>query len=119
MRFFPFVASLMSLLAVPAQGQVPGSRQTAKLMIVACSQDFYHPMRETCDWWLRGAVEGFQAAAPADPADRKFCFAEKWPLTETVRIMFVEWGDRNPGGLEVLRTTGLLAALGEAYPCAD
>ena len=109
------VATLASLvLAVPASAQQANSRATADTMIMACSQDFYDPLRDTCEWWLRGAVEGFQAME-----HRKFCFPERWPTTETVRIAFVDWADRNLDGKDLLRTVALLATLAEEFPCAD
>ena len=106
------VVAALAILTVPAAAQQANSKATAKIMIKACSQDFYDPLRETCDWWLRGAVEGFQAME-----HRKFCFPERWPTTEALRIAFVAWGERNPQGQEILRTVALIAALGEEYPC--
>jgi len=112
---FLIVVAALAILILPAAAQEANSKATAKIMIKACSQDFYDPLRETCDWWLRGAVEGFQAME-----HRKFCFdPQHWPPTEAVRRVFVAWGERNPQDLENLRTVGLIAALAEAYPCPE
>ncbi|MBT3396033.1 MAG: hypothetical protein HOB82_08550 [Alphaproteobacteria bacterium] len=99
------------VLAAPASAQ-QNVRATADSMIDACSQDFYDPRRDTCEWWLRGAVEGFQAME-----HNKFCFPERWPTTEAVRLAFVDWADRNPDGKDLLRTVALIATLAENYPC--
>ena len=108
------VVAILAVMMLLAAAQQANSKATAKTMIDACGQDFYDPLRDTCEWWLRGAVEGFQAME-----HRKFCFPERWPTTETVRIAFVAWGERNVKGEDLLRTVALIVALAEEYPCPD
>jgi len=87
-------AMILALAAQPAFAQQAGSKEKAKLMFGACSEDFYSPMRASCIWWLRGAIEGHQAATDTVPQARQFCFEPKWP---------------NP----------VFAAVAEEFPCGN
>lgn len=114
-----FGAFALALLAPPAQAKQADSGERAKLMVGACAEDFYSPMRASCIWWLRGAIEGHQAATDAAPALRQFCFEPKWPNPEDLREIFVAWGEADSERLEMLRTPALFAAVAEAFPCLD
>ncbi|MBT3396032.1 MAG: hypothetical protein HOB82_08555 [Alphaproteobacteria bacterium] len=112
-------AALVLGFAVQAGAQEANSKEKAKLMVGACAEDFYSPMRASCIWWLRGAIEGHQAAALIAPAGRQFCFEAKWPNEEDLREIYVAWAEADDDRLEMLRTPALFAAVAEAFPCVD
>ena len=112
-------ALTFALLAAPAWAQEANSKEKAKLMVAACAEDFYSPLRASCIWWLRGAIEGHQAAALVAPESRQFCFEEKWPNEEDLREIYVAWAEADNDRLEMLRTPAWFAAVKEAFPCTD
>ena len=112
-------AFALALLAPPAMAQQADSNERAKLMVGACSEDFYSPLRASCIWWLRGAIEGHQAATEPAAQARQFCFEPEWPDPEDLREVFVAWGEADPDRLNLLRTPALFAAVAEAFPCGN
>jgi hypothetical protein len=88
-------------------------------MVGACAEDFYSPARASCIWWLRGAIEGHQAAALVTPEGKQFCFEAEWPDDEVLRAIYVAWAEADNDRLELLRTAALFAAVREVFPCLD
>ena len=113
------LALTLAFLAAPAWAQEANSKEKAKLMVVACAEDFYSPARASCIWWLRGAIEGHQAATLVAPEGRQFCFEAKWQDAEDLREIYVTWAEADNDRLEMPRTAALFAAVREAFPCTD